>query len=158
MNWVDAVLIALVLLCGAVGMWTGLIRAAFAAQGGGGLIYEGPYYQVKIPAYLRARAARESVPVCIAAVNKGMIRAAAAAADGLIGHPVFTRKYIREKVLPVLEGTPCEMLPYVITSVAESTEQARNEVRGQIAFYYTTRLDPPSRARRSSNGRWPRCR
>ena len=118
----------------------GLIRAAFAAQGGGGLNYEGPYYQVKIPAYMRPRAARESIPVCIAAVNKGMIRAAAAASDGLIGHPVFTRKYIREKVLPVLDGTPCEMLPYVITSVADSTEQARNEVRGQIAFYYTTRL------------------
>jgi len=33
MNWVDMVLIALVLLCGAVGMWTGLIRAAFGALG-----------------------------------------------------------------------------------------------------------------------------
>ena len=33
MNWLDAVLIVLVLLCGAVGMWTGLIRAAFGALG-----------------------------------------------------------------------------------------------------------------------------
>ena len=33
MNWVDMVLIAMVLLCGAVGMWTGLIRAAFATLG-----------------------------------------------------------------------------------------------------------------------------
>ena len=32
------------------------------------------------------------------------------------------------------------MLPYLITSVADTTEQARNEVRGQIGFYYTTRL------------------
>ena len=118
----------------------GLIRAAIAAQSGGGLSYEGPYYQVKIPAYSRPRAARESIPVCLAAVNKGMIRAAAASADGLIGHPVFTRKYIREAVLPVLEGSACELLPYVITAVADSTEQARNEARGQIAFYYTTRL------------------
>jgi probable F420-dependent oxidoreductase len=118
----------------------GLIRAAVAAQGGGGLTYEGPYYRVKIPAYGRPRAARDSIPVCLAAVNKGMIRAAAAVADGLIGHPVFTRKYITENVLPVLEGTQCEMLPYVITSVADSTGQARAEARGQIAFYYTTRL------------------
>ena len=51
-----------------------------------------------------------------------------------------TRKYIRERVLPVLDGSACEMLPYVITSVADSTEQARLEVREQIAFYYTTRL------------------
>ncbi len=118
----------------------GLIRAAFAAKDGGGLSYDGPYYQVKIPAFGRPRAARDSVPVCLAAVNKGMIRAAGAVADGLIGHPVFTRKYIRESVLPVLDGTQCEMLPYVVTAIADTTEQARNEARGQIAFYYTTRL------------------
>lgn len=118
----------------------GLIRAAIAAQGGGGLDYEGPYYRVKIPAFARPRAARPEIPICLAAVNKGMIRAAAAVADGLIGHPVFTRKYIRETVLPALEGSRCEMLPYVITAVADTTEQARNEARGQIAFYYTTRL------------------
>ncbi len=118
----------------------GLIRAAFAAKDGGGLNYEGPYYQVKIPAFVRSGAARDSVPICLAAVNKGMIRAAGAVADGLIGHPVFTRTYIRDSVLPVLAGSRCEMLPYVITSVAENTEQARNEARGQIAFYYTTRL------------------
>lgn len=117
-----------------------LVRAAIAAQKGGGLTYEGPYYQVKIPAYSRPGAVRESIPVCMAAVNKGMIRAAAATADGLIGHPVFTRKYIVEKVAPVLDGTQCELLPYIITAVADSTEQARNEARGQIAFYYTTRL------------------
>ncbi len=118
----------------------GLVRAAFAAQKGGGLIYDGPYYQVKIPAYSRPGAVRESIPVYMAAVNKGMIRAAAATADGLIGHPVFTRKYMAEKVLPVLDGSACELLPYVITAIADTTEQARNEVRGQIAFYYTTRL------------------
>lgn len=118
----------------------GLIRAAFAARDGGGLTYDGPYYQVKIPAFARPRTARDSVPVCLAAVNKGMIRAAGAVADGLIGHPVFTRRYIRESVLPVLDGTPCEMLPYVITAIADSTEQARKEARGQVAFYYTTRL------------------
>ncbi len=118
----------------------GLVRAAFAAQKGGGLIYDGPYYQVKIPAYSRPGAVRESIPVYMAAVNKGMIRAAAATADGLIGHPVFTRKYMAEKVLPVLDGSACELLPYVITAIADTTEQARNEVRSQIAFYYTTRL------------------
>jgi probable F420-dependent oxidoreductase len=118
----------------------GLVRAAFAAQKGGGLNYEGPHYQVKIPIYSRPRAAREQIPVCLAAVNKGMIRAAAATADGLIGHPVFTRRYIREQVLPELEGSNCSLLPYVVTSIAESTEQARNEARGQIGFYYTTRL------------------
>ena len=118
----------------------GLVRAAFAASNGGGLTYDGPYYQVKIPAFARPGAVRESIPVCLAAVNKGMIRAAAAVADGLIGHPVFTRKYITDVVHPALEGSHCELYPYVIAAVADTTEQARNEARGQIAFYYTTRL------------------
>ena len=118
----------------------GLIRAAFAAQGGGGLHYEGRYYRVNIPAYSRPRAARPAVPIGLAAVNRGMIRAAAACADGLIGHPVFTRTYIREIVLPELADSPCELWPYVVTAVAERTEQAREEARRQIAFYFTTRL------------------
>jgi probable F420-dependent oxidoreductase len=118
----------------------GLIRAAIAAQNGGGLNYQGDYYQVKVPMYGRPRAAREEIPICLAAVNKGMIRAAAAVADGLIGHPVFTRKYIREVVAPELDGSNCKLLPYVITSIADSTQQARDEARGQIGFYYTTRL------------------
>ena len=118
----------------------GLVRAAFEAQGGGGLRYDGPHYQVNIPAFSRPNAARENIPVCMAAVNKGMIRAAAATADGLIGHPIFTRRYIEENVNPVLDRTPCEMLPYIVTAVAESTEQARSEAKAQIAFYYTTRL------------------
>ena len=96
--------------------------------------------QVNNPAFSRLNAARETIPVCLAAVNKGMIRAAAATADGLIGHPVFTRKYITDVVQPVLAGTQCQLYPYVIAAVAESTEQARNEARNQIAFYYTTRL------------------
>ena len=118
----------------------GLIRAAFAARNGGGLDYAGPYYQVKIPAYARPHAVRGAIPVCLAAVNAGMIRAAAACADGLIGHPVYTRRYIREAVLPVLQGSRCELLPYVITAIAEDREQARADARAQVAFYYTTRL------------------
>lgn len=118
----------------------GLIRAAIAAQKGGGLRYEGPYYRVKIPQFARPGAPRERIPIYVAGVNKYMIQAAAAVGDGLIGHPVYTRKYIRDKVLPALEGSSCELAPYVITSVHPDREVARREARAQIAFYYTTRL------------------
>ena len=117
-----------------------LIRAAIEAQKGGGLTFEGKHYNVKIPQFARPGAARGSIPICIAAVNRGMIRAAAACADGLIGHPIFTRKYIAEKVKPELEGTSCELLPYAICSISDDPDQAREEARAQIAFYYTTRL------------------
>jgi probable F420-dependent oxidoreductase len=118
----------------------GLIRAAFAAKDGGGLKYESEHYQVNIPQFQRHGAARDSIPVMLAGVNRGMIRSAAACADGLVGHPIYTRKYISEKVLPELEGSACELVPYVITSVADDVDQARNEVRAQIGFYYTTKL------------------
>jgi probable F420-dependent oxidoreductase len=117
-----------------------LIRAAIGAQKGGGLAYDGDYYRIKIPQFVRPGAPRERIPIYLAGVNKHMIRTAAKTADGLIGHPIYTRKYIREKVLPVLEGSPCELAPYVITSISEDRDQARREARAQIAFYYTTRL------------------
>ena len=118
----------------------GLVRAAISAQGGGGLNYDGPYYQVKIPQYSRPGAARAAIPVYLAAVNRGMIRAAARVADGLVGHPIFTRKYMTEIVKPELDGSNCELTPYVITSIHNDPVVARNEARNQIAFYYTTRL------------------
>jgi probable F420-dependent oxidoreductase len=118
----------------------GVIRAAIAAQKGGGLKFEGKYYSIQIPQYARPGAARPEIPIYVAAVNRGMIRTAAAAADGLIGHPIFTRKYIREVVLPELEGSTCELAPYVVCAISNDRDQARREARAQIAFYYTTRL------------------
>ena len=116
-----------------------LIRAAFAAGEGGGLSFEGSYYQVSIPQYQRRGAARASIPIYVAALNRGMIRAAATS-DGLVGHPIYTRRYIRETVLPELEGRDCELAPYVITAIADDADRARREARAQIAFYYSTRL------------------
>ncbi len=117
-----------------------LVRAAIAAQKGGGLRFDGSYYKVDIPQYMRPGAPRSEIPIYIAAVNRGMIRAAAAVADGLVGHPIFTRKYISEKVLPELEGSKCALAPYVMCSLSDDVERARREVRAQIAFYYTTSL------------------
>ena len=117
-----------------------LIRATIAAQKGGGLRFRGEHYSVEIPNYARPGAPRPEIPIYIAAVNRGMIRTAAAVADGLIGHPIYTRKYIGERVLPELEGSRCELAPYVICSISDDPDQARREARGQVAFYYTTRL------------------
>jgi probable F420-dependent oxidoreductase len=117
-----------------------LIRTAIGAHKGLGLSFEGQHYSVSIPMYGRPGAVRTEIPIYVAGVNRGMIRTAAAVADGLIGHPIFTRKYIRERVLPELEGSPCELAPYVVCSVSDDVDQARQEARAQIAFYFTTRL------------------
>jgi probable F420-dependent oxidoreductase len=117
-----------------------IVRAAIAAKDGGGLNFKGKHYAVSIPHYSRPGAPRPRIPIYVAAVNKGMIRCAARVADGLVGHPVYTRKYMREVVLPELEGSACRLAPYVICAISDDVEQARNEARAQIAFYYTTAM------------------
>lgn len=117
-----------------------LIREAIRAQKGNGLFFDGRYYSVKIPGYARPGAPRDRIPIYVAGVNRGMIRTAAAVADGLVGHPIYTRRYISERVRPELEGSSCELAAYVICSISDDIDQARREARAQIAFYYTTRL------------------
>ena len=126
-----------------------MIRAAFAAQKGGGFEWQGEHWQLRVPLYSRPKAARPEIPIWIAAVNRGMIAAAGTAADGLVGHPIATRRWHREVTLPGLRsaeqkaGRPekaCLLAPYVMTSIQESREDAIRDAKSQIGFYYTTEL------------------
>ena len=40
----------------------------------------------------------------LAGFNPRMVQAAGAVADGLVGHPIFTRRYVEEVVRPALAG------------------------------------------------------
>lgn len=126
-----------------------LLRAAFAAKEGGGLRFEGRFWDLRVPMYARPGAPRAEIPLWLAAVNRGMIHAAGAEADGLVGHPIATRRWHREVTLPGLRaaeeraGRPegaCALVPYVVTSLAEDREQAVAEAKRQIGFYLTTSL------------------
>jgi len=126
-----------------------LVRAAIAAQGGGGFRWEGTHWNLNVPIYGRPHAVRSEIPIWVAAVNRGMIGAAGAVADGLVGHPIATRRWHREVTLPGLrtaekkagrqEGA-CARCPYVMTSIAEDRETALRHAKGQIGFYFTTKL------------------
>jgi probable F420-dependent oxidoreductase len=126
-----------------------LLRAAFAAQSGGGFRWEGRFWKLRVPVYARPGAAREDIPIWVAAVNRGMIAAAGAVADGLVGHPIATRRWHREVTLPGLReaerdaGRPegaCALAPYVMTSIQPKREQAVRDAKNQIGFYFTTEL------------------
>src|SRR5215813_4403758 len=124
-----------------------LLRAAFAAQKGGGFRWSGEHWKLSVPIYARPGAPRVDIPIWIAAVNRGMIAAAGAAADGLVGHPIATRRWHREVTLPGLregersagrrEGA-CALAPYVITSIQDDREAAIADAKNQIGFYFTT--------------------
>ncbi|HEY8156393.1 MAG TPA: LLM class flavin-dependent oxidoreductase [Myxococcota bacterium] len=126
-----------------------LLRAAFAAQKGGGFRWDGKHWQLSVPIYSRPGAPREQVPIWIAAVNRRMIATAGAVADGLVGHPIATRRWHREVTLPGLRAAEsaagraagaCALAPYVLTSIQPRREDAVRDAKCQIGFYFTTAL------------------
>jgi probable F420-dependent oxidoreductase len=123
-----------------------LIRALFEAQGGLGFQFDGEFWKLRIPVYARPGAPRKDIPIWVAGVNTHMMRAAGSAADALVGHPIATRRWHRERTLPTLRwgeeragrrSGACKLAPYVITSLHPDREQAIQDAKGQIGFYYT---------------------
>ncbi len=125
-----------------------VIRAAFAAASGFGFRFKGVFWDLAIPAYSRP-GARADLPIWVAAVNPPMIRSAGAAADGLVGHPIATRRWHREVTLPTLRaaeaaaGRPagaCRLVPYVMTAINRDRGLAIQDAKQQIGFYYTVKV------------------
>ena len=126
-----------------------LLRALWSAPGGRPFKFEGRFYNIAIDFFGRAGRVRDEIPVYMAGVNKTMVRTAASVADGLVGHPLYSRRYIAEVVRPAVErglasrngddaSRAFDLAGYVITSIADDPEQARLEARRQIGFYATT--------------------
>lgn len=123
-----------------------VLNALFEAQGSIGFKFSGDFYELSIPVFTRPGAARARVPMYVAAVNPLMMHAAGTIADGMIGHPIATRQWHRERTLPALReaeqkaGRPkgaCRLVPYLMTSIQDDRELARRDARNQIGFYYT---------------------
>jgi probable F420-dependent oxidoreductase len=125
-----------------------LLRELWSAPQGRPFKHEGRFFNIAIDLYLRPGLVRSDIPIYLAGVNKRMVRAAGEVADGLVGHPLYSRRYLDEVVGPAIEeGLNAESRPrdafdlagYVITSISDDPEQAREEARRQIGFYATTR-------------------
>ena len=108
--------------------------------------HEGRFYRVSIQPTAPPRVpVRDTIPVYLAGVNPPMIRAAGAVADGLVGHPLFTRRYVEEVVRPALaEGaarrgrdTPVPIAGYINCCVDEDRDAARRDAAALIAFNST---------------------
>ena len=77
-----------------------------------------------------------------------MIESAGRVANGLVGHPIFTRRYIDEVVRPALNRGASHtsrsvedvmLAGYVICSIHDDAAVARSEAKAQIAFYSVVR-------------------
>ncbi len=125
-----------------------ILRALWSAPQGRPFKYEGRFFKIAIDLYLRPGLVRSDIPIYLAGVNRHMLRAAGKVADGLVGHPLYSRRYLAEAVRPAVEEglnagkrdrDSFDLAGYVITSISDDPEQAREEARRQIGFYATTR-------------------
>ena len=121
-----------------------LIRKIWASHAGGGMKFAGDYYSLNIPAYVRPYIVRDRIPLYLAAVQKGMLRTTGEIADGLVGHPLYSRKYIAEFIRPNIEVgarragrslKDIDLTTLLITAISPDREQAIRDAKNQIAFY-----------------------
>ena len=106
--------------------------------------YRGQHYSVAVGAHAGAYPPRSPrLPVLLAAVNRRMVHAAGAVADGLIAHPIVDGAALTELVRPQLEAAaasagreqPPTVAAMLIAVVNDDEEAARRDAAAQIAFY-----------------------
>ena len=115
--------------------------------------FSGQYYDVDIQGWKRPLApVRERIPIYLAGVREGMIRTAAQVADGLLGHPIYSLRWIREVVLPSLARGLAEsqrgrddfhLCLAVCCAVGKDLSAARRAAAATIAFYATVNTYEP---------------
>jgi probable F420-dependent oxidoreductase len=119
-------------------------------RGEPGLSHEGRFYTVTMPSFGNPppQPDRRLVPVYFAAVGRIMSRICGEVADGLIAHPLASPRYLEEVVRPAIaEGaersgrkpSECNITASPMISILDDVDEARREVKLQIAFYATTR-------------------
>jgi probable F420-dependent oxidoreductase len=107
--------------------------------------HEGRFYRCKIRALdqLTEPPVRD-IPIFTAGVNPRMMESAGRVADGLIGHTLFSPRYIEDVALPAIErgavktgrdAADVEFAAMVLASVSDDEESARREAAAMIAFY-----------------------
>lgn len=130
-----------------------VMRTVWAANRGDDVKFEGRFYTVTRPTFggLRQPPPRD-VPIYFAAVGRIMSRACGEVADGLLGHPLASPRYLAEVVKPAIaEGAgragrkpdECNLTASPMISISDDVDLARKEVKQQIAFYATTRTYTP---------------
>ncbi|MBS1879444.1 MAG: LLM class flavin-dependent oxidoreductase [Actinobacteria bacterium] len=116
--------------------------------------YQGSYYDIDIKGWVRPHPpARETPPpIYTAAVQAGMARMAGDVADGLIGHPIQSLRWIDDVVVPAFEEglrrsgrdrASFDYLPTVCCAIDDDEARAIEMARRTISFYATVRTYAP---------------
>ena len=124
------------------------VRTVWAANRGDAVTHEGESYRITMPTFHGPlRPERRDTPILLAAVGPVMSRVCGEVADGLLGHPLASPRFLREAVRPSIDeglaraGRPtgsCPITAMALVSLGEDADTARRAARLQIAFYATT--------------------
>jgi probable F420-dependent oxidoreductase len=124
------------------------VRTVWAANRGEPVTHEGDAYRITMPTFHGPlRPDRRDTPILVAAVGPVMSRVCGEVADGLLGHPLASPRYLREVVRPAIDeglaraGRPaddCPITAVAMVSIGDDPDEARRAARLQIAFYATT--------------------
>ena len=132
------------------------LKAIFPAfRGESPLDFAGDYHELSLLPQMWSPGAIEAPdpPVDVAAVGPWMVRMAGAVADGIHVHPFHSRRYLDERLLPVVgagagagdAGRSVDDLTLTVPvfTIVGDTEAERSELRDrarfQVAFYGSTR-------------------
>jgi len=115
--------------------------------------YEGTYQDIDIKGWIRPhKPVRERVPIYAAAMREGMCRMAGDVADGLIGHPIQSLRWIDEVVVDAFEEglrrsgrerSDFDYLPTVCCAIDDDEGRAIEMARRTISFYATVKTYMP---------------
>jgi probable F420-dependent oxidoreductase len=126
-------------------------------QNGVDLDFRGEHYELTLmnPLFDPGPIEHPQIPIHIAAVNEGMARVAGRVGDGLRPHPICTRKYMEEVLVPAVAlgasragrspaGIDVCASPLIVTAADDAALERRvSDVRARIAFYASTRTYRP---------------
>ena len=130
----------------------GAIRAVLAAFEGKPVDHRGRFYSITMPPFPGAGPAPGGVPIYLAAVNALMAETAGAVANGVLGHPMTSPRWVREVVRPAVakgadragrDPNEVDVTTGVILQISEDRDEARREAALQVGFYATTRTYRP---------------
>jgi probable F420-dependent oxidoreductase len=112
--------------------------------------HDGRFYRVHLnPTSDTPPPLRPRLPIYAAGINPRMVQAVGRVADGLIGHPMFTKLYLDEVVRPALEAgaakagrdpAEVELAGILMCAVGEDVEAGRRRVAYSIAQYAASRV------------------
>ncbi|WP_329045043.1 LLM class flavin-dependent oxidoreductase [Amycolatopsis sp. NBC_01488] len=112
--------------------------------------HDGRFYRVHLrPTADTAPPVQERLPIWTAGVNRLMVRVAGRVADGLVGHPMYTGRYIAEVVRPELDAGAAEagrdpaeitLMGILMCAVDEDEQAARRRLAFAVAQYAASRV------------------